>query len=226
VLSGHRSVVGLTKKDITSLIKQIKIRFNKKFIRKCIKNILKWEKLKNKNKNRKYFKRIIKYIKQKESFQKLTHLIFGHTHKMETKPIKAKNQEIILANSGSWQKTCKPTYLEINLDTFEINPKRMKLSDKLRLLRLFNKIFEALGLEFRNKLMKQYPREQEKIVDYSEMELFKAVKEKNLISQDNLENLEKYFQYRQEYFTQPKKEVSLDIVKQNIEDLRDIYINV
>ncbi len=225
VLSGYRSVLGLTRRDVNFLVKQVKVKLKKKrFIRKCIYKILKWERRKTKNKNRKYFKKISKFIEKQGRDQKLTHLVFGHTHKMEKKKISVKDKKFVIINSGNWQKIIKPTYLEINLKRFEIDMKRMKLTKDLRLLRLFNKIFDSLGSKFRNELSKKYPNEQEKLMDYSQMEIFKAAKERELITQENLENLKKYNQYRQDYINRPKDKIRIEEV--NIKDLRDIYINI
>lgn len=227
VLSGYRSVLGLTKEDVSFLVNKVKIQLKeKRFVRKCIYKILKWERRKTKSKNRKYFKRISKLIKKKGRDQKLTHIVFGHTHKVEEKKICVNNKVIAITNSGTWQKICKPSYLEINLKRFEIDMKRMKLTNDLRLLRFFNKISESLGLKFRKELIEQYPEEQEKLLIYSQMEIFKTAKEKNLISQDNFDNLEKYNQYQQDYLIHPKYKIDLEEVQDKIKDLRDIYITV
>jgi len=225
VLGGYRSVLGLTKEDVSFLVNKVKIQLKKKrFVRKCIYKILKWERRKTKNKNRKYFKRISKLIKKKGRDQKLTHIVFGHTHKVEEKKICVNNKVIALTNSGTWQKICKPSYLEINLKRFEIDMKRMKLTNDLRLLRFFNKIFESLGLKFRKELIEQYPDEQEKLLDYSQMEIFKTAKERALISQDNFDNLEKYNQYQQDYLVHPTDKIGPVEVQNKIKDLRKIYM--
>jgi len=226
VLSGKRSTLGLTKKDVNFIVNQIKIQHKKKFIIKCLYKLLKWERRKTKNKNRKYFKRITNFIKQKGRDQKLTHIIFGHSHKMETKIVNVKKRNFCIANSGSWQKTWKPTYLEINLKRFKIDKKRMKLSNTLRVLSLLSKTFEFLVLKFRYELLKQFPEEEEKLLAFSQMEIFETAEEKNLISKDSFDNLEKYNQYRQDYFIHPKDKIDIEEVQNNIKDLRDIYIKV
>ena len=79
---------------------------------------------------------------------------------------------------------------------------------------------------YAGKLIKKLSKEQEKIITYSEKEIFKVAKENNLITQDNFEYLEKYFQYRQDYFTPSKKEVSLEKAQEYIKTIRDIYLDV
>ncbi|MFX1499470.1 MAG: metallophosphoesterase [Promethearchaeota archaeon] len=225
-ISGYRSIKGLTKLELDSIINRIRISLTKDFIRKWFDGLLKWEKFKDKNKNEPYYDRIKRFIKEKISFQNLTHVIFGHTHKMGSKQINVNNKDISIYNSGSWQKKIKPTYLEINLDNLEVYMKRMRLTKDLSLLRMFNNIFDIFNLAFREELIKNNPQEKDKILEYSHTDIFNEAKNQNIISQEHYDNIEKYLLDQQTFFSKTKETVSLEEVIEDINGLKDIYTEV
>ena len=64
-----------------------------------------------KEKNKRYCKKIIKFIKKKE-YSHISHVIFGHTHQKQDLYQK---KGISIVNTGAWQHVETPSFVEIDL---------------------------------------------------------------------------------------------------------------
>ena len=83
-------------------------------------------------------------------------VIFGHSHKSE----KALGDNIMMVNSGAWQKTYKPPYVLIELDSLyqvHLTLKRYKISRDLRILRFYFAIVDFLETRIKELVFKEAP---------------------------------------------------------------------
>ncbi len=81
-----------------------------------------------------------------------------------------------------------------------------------------------MNLEYRTELIKKYPDEQEKLLDYSQMEIFEIAKGKDLLTQDNVDSLAKFNQDQQNYLEHPVDKINLEEVQNKINVLKEIYM--
>lgn len=230
-LHGRRNISGLTYDDIDTLLEELDD-YNipqdlLKKLRKYLRKNLDWEKKRKKLKNKRYYNEISRYFKRRKfhwNNDKITHIIFGHSHKPEKIFQGRINKCIHLINSGGWQKILKPSFVEINLEEkkkININLKRYKLSKELKLLKFILSCFNYLFGELIMILLKNNPEEYEKILSLSVDKIINEALDNNIISNNQFNILGKY--RKLEALPQQKtKHTIKSVIGPQIEDIETI----
>lgn len=199
ILHGRKNISGLTEEDIDKLLEGLDLphKFKKKLRRK-LRRILKWEENRHKNKNKRYYLKISKFFKKNKFHSinnKISHIIFGHSHKPEKKFKGGNNRCIIMTNSGSWHKILKPSFVEINLvgkKKINLNVKRYKLTKDLGLLKTIYSCINYLIGESKITLINNSPDKYPEILSYSTDKIFNIAKDLKIISNNQFNLLGKY----------------------------------
>lgn len=155
VISSIRRIGAVSTREIIRELNRCHIKASKWEIECFIRTIQQWQDFLFKNRNKEYFTNIDTFVTNNH-LSTIKQVIFGHSHKSEKKLV----NNVMMVNSGAWQKTYKPPYVLVELNSLnrvQLTLKRYKISRDLRILRLYFAIVDFLETKIKELLFKEAP---------------------------------------------------------------------